>query len=83
MRCPHCKIASLEERERDGVTIRVCCGCRGIWLERAEFRELVARFTREWESYQQLAANGGVERQGADSRPPPESWLDTIGDLVY
>jgi len=82
MICPHCEIASLEGRERDGVTIHVCCGCRGIWLERPELQELVTRFTREREAYQQLAAHGGVERSGADSRPPPTSWLENIGDLV-
>jgi Zn-finger nucleic acid-binding protein len=83
MRCPHCEIASLEERERDGVTIHVCCGCRGIWLDRAELQELVARFIREREAYQQLSVNGDVERPDADRGPPPVSWLETIGDLVH
>jgi Zn-finger nucleic acid-binding protein len=85
MRCPHCDIASLEGRQRDGVTIHVCCGCRGIWLEKAELRELVARFTREREAYQQLAAHGCFERPGADGRPLPASWFwfDTLEELVH
>lgn len=43
MFCPRCNTPSLEERERDGITIDVCPQCRGIWLDRGELECLVAR----------------------------------------
>jgi Zn-finger nucleic acid-binding protein len=43
MNCPRCHTAELVERDRDGVTIDVCNGCRGIWLDRGELEKLIAR----------------------------------------
>ena len=43
MICPRCNKPSLEERERDGITIDVCQSCRGIWLDRGELERLIAR----------------------------------------
>ena len=80
MRCPKCEIASLEERERGGVTIHVCCGCRGIWLDRGELQTLIARSIREREQYRSTSNDIGevdVERQR-----PPVSWFEAIRDIV-
>jgi hypothetical protein len=75
MNCPRCETAKLEERERDGVQIDVCTGCRGIWLDRGELEKLVAR-------------GGQVddEDEVTDERPggAPRrkvGFFDSIGDL--
>lgn len=51
MICPRCNKPTLDERERDGVTIDVCSECRGIWLDRGELERLIAMASREMESY--------------------------------
>jgi len=43
MNCPRCDTADLVARERDGVLIDVCNGCRGVWLDRGELDKLIAR----------------------------------------
>lgn len=88
--CPRCG-ADLVERQRSGVTIDVCVGCRGVWLDRGELEKLVALSGRESEEqarYQGPPA--GDPRYGSgypDERRPPDSdrrpytkkkssWLD-------
>jgi Zn-finger nucleic acid-binding protein len=39
----------LDERERQGVTVDVCPGCRGVWLDRGELEKLLAHAKRELE----------------------------------
>jgi Zn-finger nucleic acid-binding protein len=41
MKCPRCD-GLLDERERQGVTVDVCPGCRGVWLDRGELEKLLA-----------------------------------------
>lgn len=43
MICPRCNKPTLEEREREGITIDICQECRGIWLDRGELERLIAR----------------------------------------
>ena len=43
MLCPRCNKHTLEEREKDGVTIDICQECRGIWLDRGELDKLLNR----------------------------------------
>jgi uncharacterized protein len=47
MHCPRCEQATLDEREREGITVDVCRTCRGIWLDRGELEKLIARTTRD------------------------------------
>jgi uncharacterized protein len=47
MKCPRCETASLDEKDRDGITMDVCRQCRGIWLDRGELELLIARATAE------------------------------------
>jgi uncharacterized protein len=47
MICPRCNKPTLEERERDGITMDVCMECRGIWLDRGELERLIARANQE------------------------------------
>lgn len=51
MICPRCNKPTLDERERDGVTIDVCSECRGIWLDRGELERLIAMAGREMDRY--------------------------------
>ncbi len=71
MICPRCEIASLEERLRGGVTIHVCCGCRGVWFSRGELGNLVTRLSSEWEASQRTRTSGDLERldEAKQSRP--------------
>jgi Zn-finger nucleic acid-binding protein len=45
--CPNCN-ETLRERERAGVEVDVCPGCRGIWLDRGELDKIIDRESR-WE----------------------------------
>jgi Zn-finger nucleic acid-binding protein len=56
MNCPRCPGIVLEERQRDGMTIDVCPGCRGLWLDRGELEKLIARATTEFD---ELASRHG------------------------
>lgn len=63
MRCPRCETTPLEEREREGLTVDVCLGCRGIWLDRGELERLIARAVAEQEA---AASHGVALRPGHD-----------------
>lgn len=43
MTCPRCNTSSLEELDREGITIDRCTSCRGVWLDRGELERLSAR----------------------------------------
>ncbi len=58
MLCPRCNKHTLEERERDGITIDVCQECRGIWLDRGELERLIARAAREMDRQPEYAHSG-------------------------
>jgi uncharacterized protein len=49
MICPRCNKATLEEKDREGITIDVCQQCRGIWLDRGELERLIAKAEQELE----------------------------------
>lgn len=40
MQCPVCG-ESLREKTRSGVTIDICPGCKGVWLDRGELDKLL------------------------------------------
>lgn len=42
MICPKCK-APMRTHRRNGVTIEQCTKCHGIFLDRGEFEQLLAR----------------------------------------
>ena len=42
-RCPRCESPTLVEQVRDGVPIDRCRRCEGVWLDRGELDQLVAR----------------------------------------
>lgn len=65
MLCPRCNKNTLEEREKEGVTIDICQECRGIWLDRGELERLIARATREMDKQTTDAYAGAhQDRQG-------------------
>jgi len=47
MICPRCNKPTLEEKDRDGITMDVCQLCRGIWLDRGELERLIAMADQE------------------------------------
>lgn len=66
MLCPRCEQATLDEREREGITVDVCRSCRGMWLDRGELEKLIARATRELED-----AGYGRGEPAYPPGPPP------------
>lgn len=62
--CPVCVEAQLNPRVRDGVEIDVCAHCRGIWLDRGELEKLLARASREVESYESRDSVPPSSRRG-------------------
>lgn len=72
MKCPRCERTTLDERDRDGVTIDVCSTCRGVWLDRGELEKLIARTTAEFNEYEQrprVVAEPSRHRDEHDQRP--------------
>ncbi len=47
--CPRCG-ADLVERQRAEVSIDVCTGCRGVWLDRGELEKLMARASSDFDA---------------------------------
>lgn len=67
MNCPRCGSTTLDERERNGVTVDVCPSCRGVWLDRGELEKLLGLAKRELE--EERVYYGSAERD----RDPPSS----------
>ena len=80
---PRCEIASLEERVRAGVTIHVCCGCRGVWLGRGELKNLVDLLSSEWEASRQNRVGNDRERSDEASQSRPNKWFEPISDIMF
>jgi len=89
MHCPRCETTSLDERDRDGVTVDVCRSCRGVWLDRGELEKLIARTRADFDAHER----GYREQQSAPSKhyrdddeyrrkhPRKKSWVESLGDI--
>lgn len=71
MKCPRCQTAELDERERNGLTIDVCTGCRGVWLDRGELEKLLAHAKRELEEERAYYGAAPTGAPAAAAPPPP------------
>jgi Zn-finger nucleic acid-binding protein len=85
MKCPRCENTALDEREREGITVDACGGCRGLWLDRGELEKLIARATREIEELSDGRDRRDRDRDDRsydrDSRKHRKrSFLDVLGD---
>jgi Zn-finger nucleic acid-binding protein len=67
MKCPKCG-AEMRTHERNGVTIEQCRKCHGIFLDRGEFEQLLARET----SY--LGNGEDLSGQSADGGGRASRW---------
>lgn len=92
MNCPRCETATLDERDREGVTIDVCKSCRVLWLDRGELEKLITRMTGEIEQVERSATEyARGPRTDRDSRPDYDeyrrkhprkrSWMESLGDI--
>lgn len=86
MNCPRCENSTLDERDRDGVTIDVCRTCRGVWLDRGELEKLIARTTAEFAEYEPRPRGipePGRHRDDDDHRTGrrKKGWLESLGDI--
>lgn len=63
MNCPRCNTPSLEELDRQGITIDRCTSCRGVWLDRGELERLTARVREaERDDFDEDSDVGGSRR---------------------
>lgn len=69
MICPRCESGSLDERDRDGITIDMCTKCRGVWLDRGELEKLIARATAELSEPERPAPRAAAPPPPRDARP--------------
>ena len=70
MNCPRCETRTLQEKERQGITIDSCDDCRGIWLDRGELEKLIVRAHRELEESRPAAGldpRAGAQAAGGDA----------------
>ena len=74
MKCPRCQNASLDERERNGLTIDVCTSCRGVWLDRGELEKLLAHAKSELD--QERAYYGASSHAAPPQAAPPRRDYD-------
>jgi Zn-finger nucleic acid-binding protein len=67
MNCPRCTTTVLSELDRDGITVDVCPGCRGVWLDRGELERMRSRWLQELER-----EFGAVDPRRAAPPPVPQ-----------
>ncbi len=60
--CPKCE-AEMRTYERNGVVVDQCTGCRGMFLDRGEFEQLMGAESA-FTDRQAAAADGGVRKAG-------------------
>ena len=68
MNCPVCE-EKMREVDRSGVTIDICPGCKGVWLDRGELDKIIERSTASLGS-QPAAAQPPVAHPAA---PAPQA----------
>jgi len=76
MKCPRCPDSTLEEREREGVTVDACRSCYGIWLDRGELERLIARAREEIERLEARSSQPAEERREPRYEPRGDSRYD-------
>jgi Zn-finger nucleic acid-binding protein len=89
MRCPRCENNSLDEREREGVTVDVCKSCRGVWLDRGELEKLITRTTSELDelerrpqvNFEKPAQPYRSEDDYRYKHRRKKSWVESLGDI--
>jgi len=81
--CPHCKIPLYKVNYGDsGIEIDVCGVCKGIWLERNEFKEII-KYVKNKADYEVL--NNYVKNLVSETKEifiGPESIKSEIADLL-
>lgn len=60
--CPRCEARALRASLRDGIEVDVCRICDGVWLDRGELEQLIARGVR---AYRVLRQPGGMKARDA------------------
>lgn len=92
MKCPRCADATLGEFERDGIRVDACPQCRGVWLDRGELEQLVARGRKhhDEEGDEDGSRHGDHKhhdhhdqhgRHEGHKRLKSRRWLESLGDL--
>jgi Zn-finger nucleic acid-binding protein len=84
MNCPRCHTAELVEKDRTGILIDICKGCRGVWLDRGELDKLIAHAVQAAHDGEEEDRGELADRQRArrvdgdddDGRPGRRRWWD-------
>lgn len=87
MKCPVCE-ETMREIDRHGVTIDICPGCKGVWLDRGELEKILEMGRREAEAPappppSDPGPRSDREDRGESRRRPErrESFLENIFDM--
>lgn len=80
MNCPRCERATLDERERSGVTIDACPECRGIWLDRGELEKILSRVQREIEDAERGSKSNRDRQMPSRGDERRRDWDDDDDD---
>jgi len=78
MKCPRCETATLDERDKEGVTVDVCRSCRGLWLDRGELEKLIARTASDFEQAERSVTD--YAREARERRPDRDRDRDSYPD---
>lgn len=86
MDCPKCVSVTLDERDRDGVTVDACPQCRGLWLDRGELERLISRASHELDELEQRHPGRRDDDDDDDHRPRQggrrkRRWFESLGDI--
>ena len=89
MNCPRCETSTLDERDREGVTLDLCRSCRGVWLDRGELEKLIARASADLDelerapppSYKTHGKNYRDEHEYHSKYRRKKTWIESLGDI--
>jgi len=83
MRCPRCRVATLQERHRLGIPVDVCTNCRGLWLDAGELEQLLRRSVGTGDRRSGLPARELRRADRAACDVPPAGPTGTLHSVAF
>lgn len=78
MRCPVCD-ETLREVQKHGVSVDICPGCKGVWLDRGELEKVIEMAATDGPS-QDVRSDYVNSQPGGDERGKPSRDRDDDRD---
>lgn len=67
MKCPVCD-ETLREVQKHGVSVDICPGCKGVWLDRGELEKIIDMAATDGPSRESRDDYAGSQPRGDESR---------------